>query len=327
MKKLTIILVSILLAVVITNCKKEDTGDDTPELRIFGEPGSHDIQTFTPNNDPYTSVYYPSDIATMSDKSPVVFLISGWSTTRTSARYETIMRFIVSHGYTAIFTNQGAVTNAQYSIDRFDALLDNQEQAYIQNIKPYLDFTRVGFIGHSAGGGITLTDLKYYAQPNKNFGTNGRFVMQLDPWYAFDMTENDIQTLPDNVNLILLKFGEGGNNDADGTDARIPLTIYSLLSSIPDKQKDYQIYDKESADHHYPEGDRDYSQMQGILNPLDALMEYTFKNHVEQVRQIALENGSDHPYDEGLQVVFPSADYPYPCDGAATIIDYCDIIP
>jgi hypothetical protein len=127
--------------------------------------------------------------------------------------------------------------------------------------------------------------------------------------------------------VVIIKFGAKGNNGADGTDARIPVTEYYLLESIPDKQKDYQIY--ENAEHSYPTGNPGYSKMQGILKPLDALLDYTFVTQTEKIRKIALENGNDDPYanGNGIQVVKPREDYPYPCDGVNIQIDHCKIVP
>ncbi len=189
----------------------------------------------------------------------------------------------------------------------------------------YVDTDKIGVVGHSAGGGIIFKILDYYTK-EMNYGTNGRFLMGLDPWFAFGMNKEAMESLPSNTNLVFIKFGEGGNNKEDGTDARIPLTEYYLLKSIDDIKKDYQIYDKENANHSYPTGSRSYSQMQGILRPLDALLEYTFVTQSEAIRKVALENGNDDPYENGngIQVILDT--YKYPCNGARTLIDYCAIV-
>lgn len=318
----TAIAFSIFLLMV--SCEKEVNPIPNKE---FGINGVHSVSTFTSSDYSYTTVYYPSDIATMSEKSPIVFFISGWfGTAQASEKYETLLRFLATHGYTVIYTDEGSTTDPQVAIDGFDNMLASQEDGFKNKISPFIDFSRMGIMGHSAGGGTTLTTLKYYSSPDRKYGENGRFIMALDPWYAFGMSEEDIKSIPSNTNLVLIKFGEGGNNGSDGTDARIPLTIYSLLESIDNKNKDYQVYDQENADHSYPTGNRPYSDMQGILKPLDALLDYTFVEQSERTRIIALENGNDDPYanGEGIQVVLDT--YAYPCDGATTLIDYCKIV-
>jgi len=71
-------------------------------------------------------------------------------------------------------------------------------------------------------------------------------------------------------------------------------------------------------------GDRPYTQMQGALRPLDALMAYTFK-HEASAHDVALEVGSDYPLRDGLQELRPIDDYQYACDNqyANPEIDYC----
>ncbi len=326
-KKLKLGMLLVVITILLFSCKQDENEDETPRnTKQFGLVGKHNVATFTAANYAYTTIYYPSDIANMQKKTPLIFFISGWyGASATSETYLSLLQFMASHGYTVIYTDEGATTNPQHAIDAFENMLSNNETTFTNQILPYIDTSRIGVMGHSAGGGTTFTTLKYYSNAPKNYGTNARFIMAFDPWYAFGMTENDIKTLPNNTNVVIEKFGVGGNNSADGTDARIPLTEYALLESIPDSKKDYMIYDKENADHTYPKGNRAYTEMQGILKPLDALLDYTFVEQSEATRIVALENGNDHPYTSGKQVVL--AEYQYPCDGAAnTLIDYCAIV-
>jgi len=301
--------------------------DESEEIvqREYGVEGNHEIASFTADDYDYSTIYYPKDIATMDHKSPLVFFASGWfGSPKRSTTYETLITFITSHGYTVVYTDEGSVTDPMHSINGYNNLL---EKEYVKdNILKYVDTDKVGVVGHSAGGGIIFKILDYYTK-EKEYGKNGRFLMGLDPWYAFGMSKAALENLPSNTNLVFIKFGEGGNNKEDGTDPRIPLTEYSLLKSIDATKKDYQVYDKENANHDYPTGSRSYTQMQGILRPLDALLDYTFVNQSEAIRKIALENGNDDPYADGkgIQVILDS--YKYPCDGARTLIDYCAIVP
>lgn len=300
-------------------------GEDDIEVveKEYGLEGTHDISTYTDADYVYSTVYYPSDLATMDRKSPLVFFASGWfGSPHASSKYESLLRFVASHGYTVIYTDEGSTTDPQHSINGYEQMLSTTFVA--DSIIQYIDTKKIGVIGSSAGAGITFTILDYFSK-EKSYGEDGRFIMAFDPWFAFGMNESDMKNLPSNTNVVIIKFGEGGNNDADGTDARIPLTEYYLLESIADEKKDYQIY--VDADHGYPTGNRVYSDMQGILKPLDALLDYTFITQAENVRQIALENGNDDPYanGNGIQLVLDA--YDYPCDGANTLIDYCSIAP
>ena len=291
--------------------------------REYGLAGSHEVLKYTERNFGNSVIYYPSDIG-LCNKTPVIFFAPGWDSTDPED-YHSLLTFIASHGYAVIFAKDAREYSAQQLIEYFEQMLDISN-----NVLPYLDTTRIGVIGHSSGGGHTFRILEHFSQ--KGFGENGRFLLALDPWFAFDMTREKMANLPNNTNLVILQFGKDGGE----TDPRIPLSEYALLASIDADQKDYQVYDEDNIDHDYPTGSRPYEEMQGVLRPLDALMEYTFKNpESDYAHEVALEQGSDDPYGNGtgIQIVRPLSDYQYRCDGRdnsgayATIsqfnIDYC----
>lgn len=328
MRKLFLFL-AVIGVFFITSCEKDIDKDkdidNEEELREYGLKGTHEVMSHTLGDDIFSSIYYPKDLSSISNKAPLVFLASGWfSEPQKATTYKSLIEFMVSHGAVVIYTYEGASTSSQYSINGYNKVINS---TFVKNsIWDYVDIDKFGVVGHSAGGGMGFKIMDYFSKV-KNYGNKGRFILTLDPWFAFDMHEKDMKTFPSNLNVVFIKFGEGGNNDADGTDARIPLTEFYLLESIAAKNKDYQIY--KDADHSYPKGEKDYSSMQGILKPLDALMDYTFVKQSEDIRKIALENGNDDPYNNGngIQVVKGKGDYIYPCDGADTFIDYCKIAP
>lgn len=323
MKKVFIVIV--LTSTILFSCKKDDAPEE--QTPTFGEVGTHQVSTISLNENQNSVAYYPSDINTMDHKTPVLFFISGWTNSAAASTYDTLFKFIASHGYTVIYQLQGATFSSNYAIAGLDAFLTTNDTDVVNTIISNIDTTKIGVLGHSAGGGMTLTVLKHLS--DMGYGTNGRLVMMYDPWFAFEMNESDIQSLPNNTNVVLEQFGTRGNNDTNGTDARIPLTLYSLLSSIPTNNKDYYVYDQQGADHGYPYGNnRPYADMQGILKPLDALMYYTFENpEDEEARVVALENGNDNPYDNGNGIQEVLDQYQYGCDAGNTLIDYCSIVP
>ncbi len=251
---------------------------------------------------------------------PVVFFAPGFKNTDYT-EYQTLLNFIASHGYAVIFAKDTNGFSPDVLITHIKQMVNNPA------ITPLLDTTRIGVIGHSSGGGYAFPILKKLSDANnEGWGENGRFLLALEPWFAFGLTEDDMKNLPSNSNIVIQQYGEGGNNIENGTDARIPLTEYYLLDSIADNQKDYQIFT--NANHGYPYGSGEYSTMQGILKPLDALMELTFQATPDAgAQQAALEVGNDDPYNDGygIQKVKLIRDYKYPCHGADTIINYCAI--
>ena len=281
-------------------------------IGVYGEGGRHSVSHHDEVDANMTTVYYPTDIPD-GVKVPVIFFASGYGSAN-SKDYESLLTFIASHGYYVIYAKH-AWSNVFANMDK---MLDNAN-----GILPKLDTTRIGVLGHSLGGGYTFNILKHFS--DMGYGTNGRFVMVLEGYYAYDLTKQEMQNLPSNTNVIMQQYGAGGNNAVNDTDPRITLTEFYMLDSIPNNQKDWQIV--ENADHHYPYGSGAYSTMQGILKPLDALMEYTFKG-TASAHDVALEVGNDDPYahGNGIQTVNPTSDYGYKCDHDTNVaIDYCDM--
>ncbi len=280
----------------------------------YGSAGGHPIDYHDEVAAGMTRAYFPTDIPD-GEKVPVVFFASGYGSNDAND-YESLLKFIASHGYYVIY--------AKHAWDsvfaNMDKILDNAN-----GILPKIDTTRIGVIGHSLGGGYSFNILKYFS--DKGYGANGRFIMVLEGYFAYNLNKAEMQNLPANTNVIMQQYGPGGNNAVNDSDPRITLTEYYLLDSIAANQKDWQIV--ENADHNYPKGNKPYDQMQGILKPLDALMEYTFKTTpAPAAHDVALEQGSDDPYNHGngIQVVNPIADYGYKCDSDPNVaIDYCDM--
>ncbi len=317
-------------AQVITHAYNPATGEegdfptpcDVPEGWVvgyapqnYGDEGEHEVLTYTELEEGNSVVYYPSDIASM-EKTPLIFFAPGWGS-QDPTEYDSLLRFIASHGYSVIYANDIQTYSSQHFLNYFETMLKP-----VNDVLPYVDTTRIGVIGHSSGGGDAFSILRHFS--NKGYGVNGRFLLAIAPWFAFDMTTAQMQSLPSNTNAVILQF-----EDDYSTDPRIPLSLYNLLTSIPDDQKDYQVYP--DAGHGYPAGNRPFSEMQGVLKPLDALMKYVFEENVVAY-DTALEAGNDDPYGSGLQEVKSISEYQYRCNSDANVnnvleIDYCSVVP
>ncbi len=312
---------------ISTTLKNADIGVDNPPcedinediintpVHVYGERGIYPVSQHDEVDTNMTTAYCPVGIPN-DIKIPVIFFASGYNSTD-SNDYKSLLTFIASQGYCVIYAKQN-IHGWNDLFTNFDKMLDSTNA-----ILPKLDTTRIGIVGHSLGGGYAFSILKHFS--DKGYGTNGRFIMVLEGYYAYNLTKQDMQNLPSNTNVVMQQYGVGGNNAINDTDPRITLTEFYMLDSIPKNQKDWQIV--ENADHHYPMGDKPYTQMQGILKPLDALMDYTF-NATALAHDRALEVVSDDPYahGNGIQKVKPIDEYSYKCDHDINVaIDYCDM--
>ncbi len=238
------------------------------------------------------AIYYPEE-EIKGKKIPFVLFSPGWGSTRHSS-YSSILTFIAQQGYGVIYAKDPAEVTTSIIINRFQNIANKYD---------FLDFSKFGVIGHSSGGGNTFNILKHFTK--KGWGKNGSFILSTASWFAFDMRESDFQEIPSNSKIVMMQFSEDQT-----TDPRIPLRIYNLLSTIHNENRDYVMI--QNANHGYISGNRDYTLMQGVLYPLDALMDNVFnENHL--AKRAALENGNDDPYGSGLQPVKPSYEYDYPC--------------
>ncbi len=301
------------------------TANFTVDAVTFGQAGTHTLAAIYQEPTELATIYYPTD-ASAVNKVPVVFLAPGFAN-ESPSDYDTILRFIASHGFAAVFIED----NDEFDFSSTDMIVD--AIAMVADKSDILDTTRIGVFGHSSGGGYAFNILDKLSDV-QGWGANGRFIFISEGWFAFDMMQIDMRSLPSNTNVVMQEYdGPGGVGGNDGTDARIVLTEYYLLESIADDKKDYQI--DVNGNHSYPYGQggtqADYDGISIILEPLDALMQYTFVDSNNIVaHDAALELGNDDPYADGngIQEVLPRGSMQYPCNGVdftVEDIDYCDI--
>jgi len=308
----------------------------------YGKEGPHNIGgPWQDKAEDESFTYYPSDIST-DHPTPVVFFVPGWKNTDPK-EYETLLKFIASQGISVIYAQdiEGDFGAAEL-YKRLKSMAKNPR------VLPYIDTSRIGVMGFSSGGGHAFKIL-HDLSATEGWGENGRFLFAMEPWFAFDMNKTEMQNLPSDTNIIFTQFGEKGFNVdpgyGDAQDPRIVLSEYYLLGNIPIDKKDYQIVTHDAlsptglADHRYPTNHYrgghgnvysqvEYSEMQGILKPLDALIDYTFRYPTyDRAHKIALEVGDDDPYgsngQDGIQIVKPIDSYGFPC-GTKNGINYCD---
>jgi hypothetical protein len=313
---------------------REKKSDRTPlsDVKVpeviddYGTAGTHKVATpWREPDEEMTVLYHPVNIS-KEHPLPVVLFAPGWRS-ENHENYEALLKFIATHGYVAIFAKDDTgAYSAKHLIRYFKKVLAHPEVA------PYIDQSRLGVVGFSSGGGHAFKILDTFSK--EGWGKRGRFLLAIEPWFAFDMKKAEMQGLPSNTNVLFIQFGKGGENAASGTDPRIPLSEYYLLRSIDEKQRDYQIV--ENADHTYLLGKSSFASIEGVLKPLDALMEYTFSEVKRpEAHRVALEAGSRDPYahGKGVQNVQSILSYHYRCDGkdssganrtlSHSDIDYC----
>ncbi len=282
--------------------------DNTPKIKITSEKVEE------------ATIFYPENIA---QKLPVILFIPGWSSINPN-NYKTLIDALVLKKNIVLF----APEFEEYGCTNIIKIFEDMYQDCTK--KAFFDTSRLGVVGHSSGGGKAFYVLKYFA--DKGWGKNGKFIFAMAPWYAFDMRKHDFDTFPKDTNIAIELFSHDS-----GTDLRVPFTIFSMLTNIDKKHKDFFIYDAPDAYHSYPSGNGSSTAKEGVLKPLESMISLTFfKNQTAYPN--ALENGSDTPWEYYKRYIHSKDSYQnFPCMPEAgtelftslirSDINYCNILP
>lgn len=290
-------------------------------VKEFWEKGENEVEV----NDLLDGkgvVYSPVGLA---GNLPVVFFAYGGGANDHVNQHQTVLNFIASHGYHAVFINNVSYTATTWTAGQFVNAINELKQDKQVNTQ------KIGVLGHSSGGGAAFGILRTLKE-TYGYGGDKSFLLAIDAWFAYEMRKQDLENLPQNSNVLILQFGKGGNNMKDhpernynfSTDALIPLVLYKHLSAVYPNNVDYKIfedvdegYDNFARGHFYLYDNitaenrenigENYKRMKDGLEPLGALMDLTFDGNLK-ARDMAL--GSNQKDD---QVVKKESEYNFKC--------------
>lgn len=289
----------------------------------YGSDGTHPISVISFSNPNYPQkdieIYYPSDIST---KVPTIFYSHAYGG-NISQNIIGMLNFVARKGYAIVFVPY-QTTGVTVS-ERYNNLLNGFLKA-ARDYPTIIDTTRVGFLGHSFGGGASFGN-GYACFKNYHWGENGRFIYALAQWYSYNISQTELQNFPANTNLLTEIFDDDTTNDH-----RMAIDIFNNIS-IPESNKDFILVKSDTingyiyaADHVVPNTAAAFDALDyyAYYRLLDALCDYTFNGN-SAGKDVALGNGStaqitmpnglkslvqtDHP-----QVKYPESKYEFPFD-------------
>ncbi len=256
----------------------------------YGSDGSYSIAITSFSNPNYPTedirIFYPSGI---TSSVPTIFYSHGFG------GYDPVnilglLNFVARKGYAIVFVpyQTTGVTNAQ----RYNNLLSG----FIKSARDFpsiIDTTRVGFMGHSFGGGATFANA-YHCFTNLNWGSLGRFMFASAQWYSLNITQTELLTFPSDVKLLTMVYENDITNDQ-----RMANDIFNTIN-IPSTEKDYLLVKSDTISSYI------YDAIHGLPNTVsafDALDYYTIYKHLEALcdytfngslagKDVALGNGS-----------------------------------
>lgn len=269
----------------------------------YGSDGKYEVAEINFTNPEYNetqvSVFYPKGSLTPR---PAIFFSHPYGGEHKSYNIE-LYNFVAKKGYVIVFVPYKTL----------DATVEHRYQTlwegFMKAANDYpniIDTKKVGFMGHSFGGGATI-DLAFKAFTENGWGENGRFIFTMAPWYSYNWgssltTEQQLQEFPANTKMITQVYDEDDINDH-----RLAIDIFKHIN-IPASEKDY-IYFRSSVvagydyrtDHVMPTSRKAYDALDyyGVYRLLDAMIDYSFNGNTK-AKDIALGNGSP------AQVTMPS---------------------
>lgn len=311
---------------------------DDPNVPVpssgYGSDGSYTVAV-----EAFENPYYPGkDIqifhpAGVSGPVPTVFYSHAYGGNN-SNYISGLTNFVAKKGYAFVFVPYQ--TTGVTVLNRYENLLAGFRMA-ARDFPGIIDTTRVGFMGHSFGGGASFGNSLACFTEN-NWGANGRFIYASAQWYSFNITQSELTSFPSDVKLITEIYADDATNDH-----RMAADIFRNIN-IPDSEKDFLVLRGDTlngysyvADHNVPNtlialNAYDYY---GIYRLLDALCDYTWNGNLT-AKDIALGDGSAaqitmpgglislQQTDEPL-IYRPQSGYEYPCDSVANPrASYCD---
>ncbi|MBK8504812.1 MAG: alpha/beta hydrolase [Saprospiraceae bacterium] len=200
-----------------------------------------------------------------------------------------MLQFLVSKGYAVVFapypTLEGTI------VEKYGILIAGLRLA-ARTYPDIIDTTRVGFVGHSFGGGA-MFGIAYQCFSENEWGQDGRFLFSLAPWYAFELTQDQLTSFPPDTKLLMQVYDGDKVNDH-----RMAIDLFKNIN-IPGDQKDYLMVQSDTigidvyeADHGLPGTFQVFNALDyyALYRLLDALADYTFNGN-EEGRVVALGHG------------------------------------
>lgn len=267
-------------------------------IDAFGRTGPYSFRTST-----FPNPRLPSQNVTVllpegtEGKRPVWCFSHGYGGSDPD-NYRELLRHLASHGSVVVYPSYPALLGGQpatvYSIlhDGFVAAAQRHAEA--------IDTTRVGFAGHSYGGGATPW-LALKAFREDGWGSNGIALLILAPWYSFLLSDADLAAFSQAKTAAVVQVYE----DDTVNDLRMGIDLFTRLGTAA-ANKDYLMVRSDrvegynyQATHRVPtrEGSPDNRSEYDALDSralhriAQALCEAVWKDNPE-ARAVALGDGS-----------------------------------
>jgi dienelactone hydrolase len=234
-------------------------GSYTPDIQAIKNPGfsRKPVQVFFPVG--------------ANGKRPVIFFSHGFGPGKWDS-YADLIKHMVSRGYIVVFSSYAEAFTSNGG--RYSSLWQGF-QAAADEFSDRMDLTHVGFVGHSFGGGATPA-MAYQGIVQHGWGKQGAFMMELAPWYSYQISNAQLQQFPASVLQLIEVYDQDDTNDH-----RMAIDIYD--NSQMRSRYFFMVHSttvdgcEVTADHSTPGRNVSLRQRQyAVFKPFDALADAAF---------------------------------------------------
>jgi acetyl esterase/lipase len=247
-------------------------------------------------------VFFPSGAV---GKRPVIFFSHGYGPGDWDS-YKDLITHMVSVGDVVVFSGYPMIRATDD--ERYDDLWQGFKAA-VDKYGERMDLGRVGFVGHSFGGGATAA-MAYKGLVQQGWGRQGAFLMELAPWYAFQITDAQMQQYPAGT----LQLVEVYDKD-DTNDHRMGIDIYKNTKLAGNYfvmvHSDTVAGCGLTADHSTPGQNPSLRQKQyAVFRPFDVLADAAFNASAAARQALANLGAAGSGYQPLSVVAAPTPDQP-----------------
>ncbi|PZR05270.1 MAG: hypothetical protein DI536_32620 [Archangium gephyra] len=157
-----------------------------------------------PTNAGDITIFRPTGLTNV----PVIFFSHAFGATNPDS-YRDLFEVLASNGYAVVHVPYPLRPPGNTPVDeRYQVLWTGFVTARAHDTTTF-DMTRVGFVGHSFGGGAT-PELARRGYVDQTWGSNGRFMFIMAPWYSWG---TGYDTLPADTRTVIQVYADDEAND------------------------------------------------------------------------------------------------------------------
>ena len=181
--------------------------------------------------------------------------------------YQGFINNLVSQGYHVVFPSYLLFEMSTITSKRYELMLKGALEG-LAVLGNTVDTTRIGFIGHSYGGGA-VPAVAWHFLKIRRWGREGAFMFILAPWYVCHFEPEQFSNFPPHVRLLVQVY------ESDHfCDWRMAEDIFYSFTPISKENKQFIIvYNDENDDHHLA-ADHDSPLSSGSDGDIDAIDYY-----------------------------------------------------